>query len=74
MRDTAQLGSFAAVMTERLMPRSTRARLFRSWGSLISMLPVGGPNIWGNGTWAPDDTPAMKEGNESHGYSWLLHT
>lgn len=82
MRDTAQLGSFAAVMTERWMPRKTRARLFRSWGSLIGMLPVGGPNIWGNGTWAPDDTPAMRDRNESHGaffsvkqgpYKWALN-
>ena len=69
MRDTAELGSFAGVMTERWMPRNVRANLFRSWGSLIGMLPVGGPNIWGNTTWAPDDTPAMTERNETHGYS-----
>ena len=59
----------SAVMTERLMPRNTRANLFRSWGSLIGMLPVGGPNIWGNTTWAPDDSPAMAKRNETHGYS-----
>lgn len=69
MRDTAELGSMAGVMTERLMPRNIRANLFRSWGSLIGMLPVGGPNIWGNTTWAPDDSPAMAEKNETHGYS-----
>ncbi|KAL0043739.1 hypothetical protein WJX82_004801 [Trebouxia sp. C0006] len=67
MRDTAQLGSLPAIMVERVMPRTTRSRLFRTWGSLIGMLPVGGPNIWGNGTWAPDDTPAMRAANESHG-------
>ena len=68
MRDTAQLGSLAGVMTERWMPRHTRAKLFRSWGSLIGMLPVGGPAIWGNRTWAPDDTAEMRNHNESHGY------
>lgn len=68
MRDTAELGSMSAIMTERWMPRDTRAHLFRSWGSLIGMLPVGGPNIWGNTTWAPDDSPAMAERKESHGY------
>ena len=75
MRDTAQLGNLQAVMTERWMPRVTRSRLFRSWGSIIGMLPVGGPNIWGNGTWAPDDTPAMRARNESHGWvSFVIST
>lgn len=68
MRDTAELGSMSAIMTEHWMPRDIRAHLFRSWGSLIGMLPVGGPNIWGNTTWAPDDSPAMTERKESHGY------
>lgn len=68
MRDTAELGSMAALMTEHWMPRNTRANLFRSWGSLIGMLPVGGPNIWGNTTWAPDDTPVMADRNQTHGY------
>ena len=68
MRDTAQLGSLAGVMTERLMPRHVRAKLFRTWGSLIGMLPVGGPAIWGDRTWAPDDTADMRKHNESHGY------
>ncbi|KAL3135758.1 hypothetical protein ABBQ32_007321 [Trebouxia sp. C0010 RCD-2024] len=67
MRDTAELGSMAALMTEHWMPRNTRANLFRSWGSLIGMLPVGGPNIWGNTTWAPDDTPVMADRNQTHG-------
>eukprot|EP00899_Mesostigma_viride_P014063 jgi/Mesvir1/22658/Mv14092-RA.1 len=29
--------------------------LFRSWGSLASMLPKGGEAVWGNSTFAPDD-------------------
>ena len=67
MRDTAELGSLSGVMTERWMPRAIRAKLFRTWGSLIGMLPVGGPAIWGNATWAPDDTKVMKENPLSHG-------
>ena len=55
MRDTAELGMLAGAMANHWIPRPTRANLFRTWGSLHGMLPVGGPAIWGNGTWAPDD-------------------
>lgn len=33
----------------------------------MGMLPVGGPDIWGNTTWAPDDTPEMTKQNVSFG-------
>jgi len=49
------------------MPRQARARLFRTWGSLLAMNPVGGPKIWGNGTWAPDDSPEMAASNLTYG-------
>jgi hypothetical protein len=43
MRDTAQLGPLAAYLTANLVPRDSRTRLFRSWASMLAMLPVGGP-------------------------------
>lgn len=67
MRDTAELGPLARYVTENLVPRQARTRLFRTWGSLIGMLPVGGTRVWGNTTWAPDDTPEMREKNQTYG-------
>ena len=31
--------------------------LFRSFGSMPALLPIGGKPVWGNGTLAPDDEP-----------------
>jgi hypothetical protein len=43
MRDTAQLMTLAAYLTDSMMmPRARRAQLFRTWGSVLAMLPVGG--------------------------------
>ena len=42
-------------------------KLFRTWGSGLGMLPIGGPAVWGNSTWAPDDTEEMKENNQTYG-------
>jgi hypothetical protein len=39
-------------------PPPAHPQLARTWGSLHAMLPVGGPKIWGNVTWAPDDVAA----------------
>ena len=50
------------------MPRNVRVKLFRTWGSGLGMLPIGGPAVWGNSTWAPDDTEEMKENNQTYGY------
>ncbi|KAF5843873.1 Lecithin:cholesterol acyltransferase-domain-containing protein, partial [Dunaliella salina] len=61
MRDTAQLGALASYLTNNLIPREARVKLWRSWGSALAMFPVGGPKIWGNGTWAPDDTKEMRD-------------
>ncbi|KAL6750042.1 Lecithin:cholesterol acyltransferase-domain-containing protein [Haematococcus lacustris] len=74
MRDTAQLGPLASYLTANLVPRESRAKLFRSWASLMAMMPVGGPKpaapnppIWGNVSWAPDDTPEMRAAGRSYG-------
>eukprot|EP00611_Tribonema_gayanum_P026555 TRINITY_DN6353_c0_g1_i4.p1 TRINITY_DN6353_c0_g1~~TRINITY_DN6353_c0_g1_i4.p1 ORF type:complete len:502 (-),score=199.45 TRINITY_DN6353_c0_g1_i4:703-2208(-) len=54
-KDTAQLGTMSAALDYYLSPER-RAHLLRTWSSLVTMLPKGGSAIWGNATWAPDDT------------------
>ena len=49
-------------------------KLFRTWGSGLGMLPIGGPAVWGNSTWAPDDTEEMKKNNQTYGYPLSAHT
>ncbi len=46
-------------VTEMKLSKVARMQLFRSWGSSIGLLPIGGPAVWGNHTWAPEDTPDM---------------
>ena len=67
-RDTAELGLIGAFLSDSLVPRNVRVKLFRTWGSGLGMLPIGGPAVWGNSTWAPDDTEEMKENNQTYGY------
>ena len=45
MRDTAQLGPLSSYMTNALMPLEDRARLFRTWASLLAMMPSGGEKV-----------------------------
>ncbi|KAK9839349.1 hypothetical protein WJX84_008799 [Apatococcus fuscideae] len=66
-RDTADLGWISRILSDRFIPRKARTSLFRSWGSSIGMLPVGGPGIWGNHTWSPEDTPKMQKDGVSYG-------
>lgn len=32
------------------------------------MLPVGGTAVWGNASWAPDDTPDMRAAGRTYGW------
>ncbi|GLI65076.1 hypothetical protein VaNZ11_008503 [Volvox africanus] len=66
-RDTAQLGALAGFLTSNLVPRATRTRVWRTWGASYAMLPVGGPGVWGNASWAPDDTPEMRAEKRTYG-------
>lgn len=66
-RDTAELPYVATMMTDAAIPRNERVRLFRTWGAGVGMLPVGGPDIWGNTSWAPDDTEDMRHSNTTYG-------
>ncbi|KAJ5046572.1 uncharacterized protein L3040_003811 [Drepanopeziza brunnea f. sp. 'multigermtubi'] len=64
MKDTAQLNAFAVYGLEKFLSREERAELFRAMPGISSMLPIGGDAVWGNMTWAPDDTPGQ---NVSYG-------
>jgi phospholipid:diacylglycerol acyltransferase len=57
MKDTAQLNAFAVYGLERFLGKDERCEIFRSMPGISSMLPKGGNAVWGNKTWAPDDTP-----------------
>ena len=59
-------------MGDGIIPQKARIALFRSWGSSIGMLPVGGPNIWGNHTWSSEDTPQMTAAGVSYGCALYL--
>lgn len=59
MKDTAQLNAFAVYGLEKFLSREERAEIFRAMPGISSMLPIGGDAVWGNATWAPDDTPGQ---------------
>lgn len=61
------MGLMSQFLGEKLVPARRRAAMFRTWGAGIGMLPVGGPAIWGNSSWAPDDTPEMAARNQTFG-------
>lgn len=42
-------------------------QMFRTWGSVLAMLPVGGPKVWGNATHAPDDDKQITKAGRSYG-------
>lgn len=67
MRDTAELGAMTKHAAENYLPQPSRAHMFRSWGSVIGMLPGGGNKVWGNLTWAPDDNKPMKTAMSTYG-------
>jgi phospholipid:diacylglycerol acyltransferase len=59
MKDTAQLNAFAVYGLEKFLSRDERAEIFRAMPGISSMLPIGGDAVWGNATWAPDDSPGQ---------------
>lgn len=50
---------------------------FRSWGSVIGMLPGGGNRVWGTLNGAPDDNAPIKKANATYGCghapTWRRH-
>ena len=64
MKDTAQLNAFAVYGLEKFLAKEERAEIFRAMPGISSMLPIGGNDVWGNKTWAPDDRPGQ---NVSYG-------
>jgi phospholipid:diacylglycerol acyltransferase len=66
-RDTMQLGSFGTYLLEKFFSRRERADLIRTWAGGSSMLPKGGDQVWGNLTWAPDDSVNRESTGISYG-------
>ncbi|KAI0233631.1 phospholipid:diacylglycerol acyltransferase [Massospora cicadina] len=58
-RETVQ--PMAQYVLERFFSRKERARLFRSWGGVWSLLPRGGDVIWGGHHFAADDRPQSNQ-------------
>lgn len=68
------VGGLGAYATDSVLPPRNRTSLFRSWGAMMSMLPVGGRAVWGDERGAPDDTRALREAGRTHGWvaaAWL---
>lgn len=62
--------SFARAALHHAPPPSLHGlplQLFRTWGSVMAMLPVGGSKVWGNATNAPDDDDAIRAAGRSFG-------
>ena len=56
MRDTVQIPQVLSYLLERFFSSQERAALFRTWAGSASLIIKGGDAIWGNSTFAPDDT------------------
>jgi len=55
MRDTAELSTVLQFIKENLLSKKELMMMFRSFGSIASMIPKGGNAIWGNGTYTPEN-------------------
>ncbi|KAL8915464.1 MAG: hypothetical protein Q9171_000028 [Xanthocarpia ochracea] len=56
MKDTAQLNAFAVYGLEKFLAKHERVEIFRAMPGTSSMLPIGGNAVWGNKSFAPDDS------------------
>eukprot|EP01135_Chromosphaera_perkinsii_P001926 Nk52_evm75s212 gene=Nk52_evmTU75s212 len=54
VKDTAELVPVLQDLLDKILSKSVRIDLLRSWGSMGVLLPKGGEAIWGNGKWRPD--------------------
>ena len=61
------MGQVTNMMAEFHFTRRQRLELLRTWGGGIGMLPVGGQRVWGNSSWAPDDTPELHQAGKTYG-------
>lgn len=66
-RHQSQLRPQATHLTQVLLLCCCALQLFRTWGSVLAMLPIGGPKVWGNATFAPDDDPQITAAGRSYG-------
>eukprot|EP00727_Mastigamoeba_balamuthi_P014135 m51a1_g9344 putative phospholipid:diacylglycerol acyltransferase (608) ;mRNA; f:74168-76142 len=55
MKDTANLDQLSEFFVDKFFSKQQRRQMFRSWSSVLALLPKGGDAVWGNATAAPDD-------------------
>jgi phospholipid:diacylglycerol acyltransferase len=67
VRESAKLTGIANLIGEGLLGKEDRTAIWRTWGSPLGMLPIGGENIWGNATYAADDDDRAWNQNTSFG-------
>ena len=65
MKDSAVMGELGVFLSNAVVPAQERTKLFRTWGSLLTMLPWPDNRVW---TAAPGESDCMlrfgKEGDE----------
>jgi hypothetical protein len=67
LRESTQLSGISYMIGESLLGKEDRTTIWRTWGSPIGMLPVGGPDVWGTADWAADESGNATARNTSLG-------
>ena len=65
--ETAGFGSYGNKVADWWFPQEQRVKLLRTWGGGVGLLPVGGDQVWGNNSCAPDHHPEMRKAGGSYG-------
>lgn len=65
-RDTAQLTTVASELVNRYLNRSERMQLFHSFGSVASMFPKGGSEIWNLDTKSENKVFSVRQPDGTH--------
>jgi len=61
MKDTSEFYAFQSYLVDSFMSPKDRLNLARSWGSVLSLLPKGGEDIWGDLNGSPDDIKKRRD-------------
>ena len=72
LRESTQLSGISYAIGEKLLGKEDRTTIWRTWGSPLGMLPIGGAAFWGNETFAPDENEHAVARNTSLGCALRL--
>lgn len=67
LRESTGLSFLGQMASEKVLGKEDRTAIWRTWGSALGMLPIGGVAVWGNATWAPDESANATARNTSLG-------